>query len=279
MARHLDENRSFLSRRRLDSMEGDDLPAYDLVPVPVLLDLRRLWHEMDAAVHALEDEKGPARRLILRSADNASSELHTRDELSEEQRCIGIHQKLAVAREAPPDIPIELDPLKRCAVMFRELEGALSDAPGEAEFGQEPKPPEELEAQLSRTLRARYRRLELDSPLRIRPARERLVQVAIGACLDRALPRGDKVALKPEAKRLGGELLASQAEAVPHVIPGQLELNSLVAPAAEHHVEMRMGGIEVRDSHPLEAKTEIPLHRRHEFACVLAEIESLALLR
>ncbi|HME69052.1 MAG TPA: hypothetical protein VKM54_04200 [Myxococcota bacterium] len=37
-----------------------------------------------------------------------------------------------------------------------------------------------------------------------------------------------------------------------------------------------MGGIEVRNSHPVEENTEIPLHRRHEFACVLAEVESLA---
>src|SRR5271157_2710564 len=219
MPGHLDENRSFVSRWRMDSTEGDDLPTHDLVPVPVLFDLRRFRHEVDAAVHALEDKKGPTSRLVLCSADDASAELHTRDELAEVQRCMGIHQKLAVPHEAPPEVAGQLDALKRCAVVFGELEGALSDAPGETDAGEKAEPSQELEAQPAASLGARYRRLELDSPLRIRPARERLVEVAIVACLDRALPGSGEVALKPEAKRLGCELLAPQADSVPHVFP------------------------------------------------------------
>jgi len=270
VAGDLDENRSFASRRRVNSTEGYDLPAYDLIAVPVLFDLRRLWDEVDAAVRALEGEKAPTSRLVLRSADHAPAELDARDELGQVQLCMGIHQKLAVPREAPPKVARKLDSLKRCTVVFGELECALSDAPGEAELGQKLKSPQELEAQPEGILRAGHRGLERDSPFRIRAARERLVEVSVALCLDRALLSSGEVALEPEAKRLGYELLASQAESAPGVFPRQSEFNSLLAPAADRQVEMGMGGIEVSDSHPLEKNSEIPLHRRHEFACVLA---------
>jgi len=276
MPGHLDENRSFTSLRRMDSAEGDDLSPHYLVLVPVLLDLWRLWHEVEAAVHALEHKKDPTSRLVLRSADDASTELHTRDELGELQRCMGIDQKLAVPDEALPEAAGQLDPLKRCAVVFGELEGALSDAPCEAETGQEGEPPQELQALLAGSLRARYGRLELDSSSRIRPAREHLVEVAILVRLDRTLAGSGEVALKQEAKRLGCELLASQPKSVPHIFPRQSELNSLFISAADHHMKMGMGSVEMRDSHPLEVNPEIPFCRRHEFACVFAEVESLA---
>jgi hypothetical protein len=37
-----------------------------------------------------------------------------------------------------------------------------------------------------------------------------------------------------------------------------------------------MGRIEVLDPHPFEVEAQVPLHRRHEFARVLTEIEPLA---
>jgi hypothetical protein len=98
----LDENCSLVSRWCMDRTEGHDLPAHHLFPTPVLFDLRSLWHEVDAPVRALEDEKGPTSGLVLRSADHAPAELHTPYELGETQLCVGMHQKLAVPREAPP---------------------------------------------------------------------------------------------------------------------------------------------------------------------------------
>src|SRR5271166_5530063 len=118
--------------------------------------------------------------------------------------------------------------------------------------------------------------LELDPPLRIRPALEHLIQNTEVACLDGALPGGDAVALAPETEHLGGELLAPLANPVPHVLPRHPEENSLLAFAADHHVDMGMRGIEVLDGHPLKAQAQVAFHRRHELARVLPEVQSFA---
>src|SRR5271166_3076090 len=118
--------------------------------------------------------------------------------------------------------------------------------------------------------------LELDPPLRIRPALEHLIQNTEVAFLDGALPGGDAVALAPETEHLGGELLAPLANPVPHVLPRHPEENSLLAFAADHHVDMGMRGIEVLDGHPLKAQAQVAFHRRYELARVLPEVESLA---
>ena len=96
------------------------------------------------------------------------------------------------------------------------------------------------------------------------------------ACLDGALPAGHTVALAPETEHLGGELLAPQADPVPHIFPRHSEEDSLLAFAADHHVDMGMRGIEVLDGHPLKAQAEVAFHRRHELARVLPEVQSLA---
>src|SRR5208337_3039781 len=106
--------------------------------------------------------------------------------------------------------------------------------------------------------------LELDPPFRIRPALEHLIQNTKVACLDGALPGGDAVALSPETEHLGCELLAPLADAVPHVLPRHSEQDSLLASAADHHVEMGISGIEVLDGHPLKAQAQVAFHRRHE---------------
>jgi len=57
--------------------ESDDISAHEFAPISVLFDLRGLRHYVDAAVCALEDEKGPASHLVLRSPDHAPAELHS----------------------------------------------------------------------------------------------------------------------------------------------------------------------------------------------------------
>src|SRR5271166_2838151 len=116
--------------------------------------------------------------------------------------------------------------------------------------------------------------LELDPPLRIRPSLEHLIQNTEVACLDRSLPCSDTVALATKTERLGGELLAPLADAVPHVLPWHSEQNSLSAFAADYHVDMGMRGIEVLDGHPLKAQAQVAFHRRHELAGVLPEVQS-----
>src|SRR5271166_1401380 len=118
--------------------------------------------------------------------------------------------------------------------------------------------------------------LELDPPFRIRPALEHLIQNTEVACLDRALPGGDTVALSPKTEHLGGELLAPLADPVPHVLSRHSEQDSLLALAADHHVNMGMRGIEVLDGHPLKAQAQVAFHRRHELARVLPEVQSFA---
>src|SRR5271157_452936 len=116
--------------------------------------------------------------------------------------------------------------------------------------------------------------LELDSPFRIGPALEHLIQNTKVACLDGALPGGHAVALAPKTEHSGGELLAPLANPVPHVLPGHSEHDALLASASDHHVDMGMRGIEVLDCHPLKAQAEVAFHRRHELARVLPEVES-----
>src|SRR5271157_3389066 len=118
--------------------------------------------------------------------------------------------------------------------------------------------------------------LELDPPFRIRPVLEHLIQNTEVACLDGAFPGANAVALAPETECLGGELLAPMADAMPHVFPRHSEEDSLLAFAADHHVDMGMSGIEVLDCHPLKAQAQVAFHRRHEVARVLPEVESLA---
>jgi hypothetical protein len=161
-------------------------------------------------------------------------------------------------------------------MVLRELEAALSNASRKADVGQEAKSPQEEETLTASILGDRHGGLELDSSLWICAADERFVEVAIAACLDGALPGDGKVAPKPEAESLGSKLLASQANPFHQIFPWHTKLDSLFAPPAKRQVEMGMGGIEVRDSHPAEANSEIPLHGRHEFAPMFAEVEPLA---
>src|SRR5271166_3615331 len=118
--------------------------------------------------------------------------------------------------------------------------------------------------------------LKLDPPFRIRPALEHLIQNPEVARLDGALPGGDAVVLAPETEHLGGKLLAPQADPVPHVLPRHSEQDSLLALAADHHVDMGMRGIEVLDSHPLKAEAQVAFHRRYELSRVLPEVEPFA---
>src|SRR5271157_5482043 len=118
--------------------------------------------------------------------------------------------------------------------------------------------------------------LELNPPFRIRPVLEHLIQNTEVACLDGALPGGDTVALATKTQHLGGKLLAPLTDAVPHVLPRHSEEDSLLALAADHHVDMGMRGIEVLDGHPLKAEAQVAFHRRHELARVLPEVQSLA---
>ena len=148
--------------------EGHNVPAHELAPVSLLLDLRRLRHKVDGAICALEDEKGPAPDVVFCSAYHAPVELHSWHKLGEELRCIGIEQELPVAGHALLEVAGQLHLLERGAVILGDLEGALADALGEAQAGQEPEAPQELEAKLSGSLGARDHRLELDSPFRVR---------------------------------------------------------------------------------------------------------------
>jgi len=118
--------------------------------------------------------------------------------------------------------------------------------------------------------------LELDPPFRIRPVLEHLIQNTKVACLNGALPGGDTVALATKTEHLGGELLAPLADAVPHIFPRHSEEDSLLAFAADYHVDMGMRGIEVLDGHPLKAQAQVAFHRRYELSRVLPEVESLA---
>src|SRR5271166_2544048 len=111
--------------------------------------------------------------------------------------------------------------------------------------------------------------LEFDPPFGIRPVLEHLIENTEVARLDGALPRGDAVALATKTEHLGGELLAPQADAVPHVLPRHSEQDSLLALPADHHVDMGMSGIEVLDSHPLKAEAQVAFHRRYELSRVL----------
>jgi hypothetical protein len=145
----LDKHGSLALRRRLPGPEGHNVPAHELAPVSVLLDLLRLRHEVDGAVCAFEDEKGSAPCFVFRSRHHSPVELDSRDELAEELRCIGIDQELAVAGHALLEVAGQLHLLERGPMVLGELEGTLADALGEAEAGQEPEPPQKLEAKLS----------------------------------------------------------------------------------------------------------------------------------
>jgi hypothetical protein len=105
---------------------------------------------------------------------------------------------------------------------------------------------------------------------------EHLIQNTEVACFDRSLPGGHTVALATKSEHLGGELLAPPANAVPNIFPRHSEQDSLLALAADHHVDMGTRGIEVLDCHPLEAQAQIAFHRRHELARVLPEVQSVA---
>ena len=143
---HLDENSSLASRRGVGGAERNDLPAQEFLPVAVLLDLRRLQHEVDNAIRALDDEELPA-PASSSTPPTTLPELDTRDELGEELRCIGVDEGFAVAGDALLDVPRELHLLEGRAVVLGELEGVFPDAPREAQAGQEAEPPQELEAQ------------------------------------------------------------------------------------------------------------------------------------
>ena len=108
MLGHFDEYGSLASRRRMGGANGNDLPAQEFVPVAVLLDLRRLQHEVDDAIRALDDEERSPPGLIFGSADHTPADLDARDELSEELRCIGVDEGLAVARHALLEVAGEL---------------------------------------------------------------------------------------------------------------------------------------------------------------------------
>ncbi len=98
--------------------ERNDFPAQEFVPAAVLLDLRRLQHEVDDAVRALDDEKRSPPGLVLDSADHTPADLDTRDELGEELRCIGVDQGLAVAGHALLEVPRQLHLLEGSAVVL-----------------------------------------------------------------------------------------------------------------------------------------------------------------
>jgi hypothetical protein len=276
MVGHLDKDGLFAFPRHMGGPEGHNVSAHKLAALALLLDLRRLRHEVDGAICALEDEKGPASSLVLCSPHHAPVERHSWRELGEELRCIGIDQKLAVAGHPSLELAGQLHLLERGSVVLGQLEGALADALCEAQAGQEPEPPQELEAELSGGLRARDHGLELDSPLRVRSALEHTIKLAKGLCLDRAFPGFGAVVLAPETEDLGSELLAPKTNPVAHVLPRHTKDHSLLASAPDRDVDVGVGGIEVLDPQPLEAEAQVSFHRRHELARVLAEIESLS---
>jgi len=69
--------------------------------------------------------------------------------------------------------------------------------------------------------------------------------------------------------------LASQTNPAAHVLPRHAEDDPLPTSAADRDVDVGVSGVEVLDAHPLEVEAQVPLHRCHELARVLAEIESL----
>jgi hypothetical protein len=127
----------FFSLQWRNGSEGHDLPAHELVAIPKGLDFWRLRHEVDGAVCTLQHKKGPAPDFVLRSADHASADFHTRRELGEEPSGVRVDEELAIARETPLERAGKLHLLKYGPMMFGKLEGALSDPPREPDLGEE----------------------------------------------------------------------------------------------------------------------------------------------
>ena len=113
---------------------------------------------------------------------------------------------------------------------------------------------------------------------RVRPV-DRPVQRRKSALLNFAAFRSHRIQVVTMSQLPGAQILRDGPDAVANVIAGQFQSGFVVPDAAQGNMYMRMLSIEMRDGHPLQLRSEVFLHPRHEIAGQPVKVEPLAELR
>jgi hypothetical protein len=100
------------------------------------------------------------------------------------------------------------------------------------------------------------------------------VEVGPSALVDNLLASSYDFALRPQAELSLHDFLAARANARLHIFGRDLQLLAMLVSPADQDMNVGIIGVVVIDSDPLETRSEIAFHRRHEIACVRFEIES-----
>jgi hypothetical protein len=256
--------------------ECHDVTAPQASLAPALLHRGSLGDQEHAAVGRLQDEERSLPELVRRRARHAPAEAHSGLEAHQLAHRRGVGDPQIASRQALLDVAQELHLAERRAVVEGQAPGLGARAGRQPRTLQELQPGDQLEPMLRRPLGRRNRVLEGDQPPGAHALLEHRVELAETPDFERPLPGPDTVGLRAVAERLGGQLSTARADAVLHVLAVQEERPSGLVPAADGHVDVRVGRVLVVDRHPFEPRPEIPLHRVQDAAGVVDQVEGLA---
>src|SRR5881628_734540 len=269
------DSHSFLIRL---SAERDDVADAELATAARSLDGRRLRNVVEA-VPALHQQVALVAELVGQpGADDAPGDHGPRLDPGHRHRQPGVREPGLVAGASLDDVAAELCLAERSLELRRKPPRAGPDLLGQAQVFKYLEP-----AQLLLSERPRGRRLwswSIDrheasgSPV----ADERPVDVGEPEPLHALPPRLNDLALRAIPEHLGRQILAAPPDPLLQVVRMDLEGLAACVSTAHQKVHMRVVRVVVVDGHPIEARSQISLHVRHEGPRVRLEIKAISML-